>query len=77
MKSEAQRRLVMSKLNHLKNNGFSAYSVSARKKITVKPSDRIVVEKRKLKNGNESVIVIGHVHHQGKIVKVPRIVGQY
>lgn len=66
----------MAKLNHLKKNGFTAYSVSAQRKITVKPSDRIVVEKRKLSNGNQSVIVVGHVHHNGKMVKVPRIVGQ-
>ena len=74
--NEAQRRKVMAKLNHLKSNGFTAYSVSMKKKVKITPNDRIVVEKRKLPNGNQSVIVVGHVHHNGKIVKVPRIVGQ-
>lgn len=71
--NEAQRRKVMAKLSKFQKNGFTGYSVSLRKKVRVMPSDRIVVEKRKLPNGNESVIVVGHTK-QGKI---PRIVGQF
>ena len=69
----AKQRAVMAAVRQAQQNGFTGYSVSLRRKIHVKPSDRIEVKKSRLKNGNESVMVIGHTP-QGKI---PRIIGQY
>lgn len=69
----AQRKKVMAKLNVMKMKGFTGYSISLDRKVKVSPSDRIEVVKRKLRNGNESITVVGHT----KTGKIPRIVGQY
>jgi len=77
MPQTAQQRLVMAKVKAAQQNGFTGYSVSLRRKVKVSPSDRIEVKKTRMRNGNESVMVMGHIHHQGKIIKIPRIIGQY
>lgn len=80
-KSEAQRQAMMASImeraKHFQKNGFTGYSVSMRKKVDVKPSDKIEVKQTKLKNGNTSVMLMGHMKVDGKEIKVPRIVGQF
>jgi hypothetical protein len=71
--SEAQRKLVMSKANRMKQDGFTAYSVVLKRKLKVTPRDRIEIMQRKLKNHNTAVIMKGKTPH-GTVV---RIVGQF
>lgn len=77
MPQSAHQRAVMAAVRNAQQHGFTGYAVSLRKKVQVKPSDRIIVKKSRMKNGNESVMVIGHIHHEGKEIKIPRIIGQY
>lgn len=76
-KSEAQRKRVMADVARLRQHGYTGYSVALRKKVEVKPSDKIEVKETKLKNGNTSVMLIGHMRIDGKEHKIPRIVGQF
>lgn len=73
----ARKKAVMAAVRQAQENGFKGYSVSLRKKVEVKPSDRIIVKTTKLKNGNASVMVMGHVNVKGKEYKIPRFIGQY
>lgn len=75
--SEAHRKRVMAEVARLRNRGYTGYSVALRKKVDVKPSDKIEVKETKLKNGNTSVMLIGHMRIDGKEHKIPRIIGQF
>lgn len=77
MVQSAQHRAIMAKVKAAQQKGFTGYSVSLRRKVKVSPTDRIEVKSTKLKNGNTSVMVMGHITHNKKILKIPRIIGQY
>lgn len=75
--SEAHRKRVMAEVMRLRSHGYTGYSVALKKKVDVKPSDKIEVKETRLKNGNTSVMLIGHMRIDGKEHKIPRIVGQF
>ena len=80
-KTAAQRKAmmasVMERAKHLQHHGFSGYSVKLKKKVEIKPSDKIEVKQSKLKNGNTSVMLIGHMKLDGTEIKIPKIIGQF
>lgn len=73
MTQTARQRAVMARVRAAQQKGYTGYSVALRRKVKVSPKDRIEVKTTKLKNGNTSVMVIGHTPYG----KVPRTIGQY